>query len=280
MSRVRIPSIALLFHKDNTVTTLEAFFLGIIQGLTEFLPVSSSGHLLLAQNLFGMKNLKDYVAFDIICHLGTLLAIILVYFKQIKAVILVEREVLIKLSIAIIPLFPLVFLLKPIKNLFNEPQYLGFFFLLTALILYLGIRLGQNKNEKDLSKHPFRDALTIGIFQAGAILPGVSRSGSTITAARLLGWDYQQAITFSFLLAIPTVLGGVVIELAQILLKKSSITTVNISITQYAIGFITSFFFGWASLLFLQKLATKHKFMYFVWYCLFIGVASILYFGF
>lgn len=261
------------------MTTIEAILLGIIQGITEFLPISSSGHLVLAQNLLGMKNLKDLITFDIICHLGTLLAILVVFREQIKNVILKDRQTLIKLSIAILPLFPLVLLLKPIKKLFEEPQYLGFFFLITAFLLYLGIRFGQNKSEIQLTKNRYRDAFTIGLFQAGAILPGVSRSGSTISAARLLGWSYSEALTFSFLLAIPTILGGVILEMGQLFFKSSSAVHVEIPLLQYTLGFITSFIFGWGSLSFLQKLASKQQFMYFVWYCLLLGIATIFYFG-
>lgn len=261
----------------NFVSTLEAIFLGIVQGLTEFLPISSSGHLMLIQNLLGMNNLKEYIIFDMVCHLGTLLAIFFVFFDQIKSILFGDRQVLLKLFVAILPLFPLLLLLKPIKSLFNEPQYLGYFFLLTAFILYTGVRFGRNK-PSSLVDHPIKDALTIGLFQAGAILPGVSRSGSTITAARLLGWSYSDAITFSFLLAIPTILGGVVLEIAQIIFKQE-VTHTDLSLIQYISGFITSFLFGWASLLFLQRLATKHNFMYFVWYCLLLGIGTILYFG-
>jgi undecaprenyl-diphosphatase len=259
------------------MSIIEALFLGLIQGITEFLPVSSSGHLVLFQNILGLKNLKEYIVFDVICHLGTLLAIFLVFAKEIKELLFKDHKTFLKIVVAILPLFPLLLLMKPIKAAFEQPQYLGYFFLTTAALLYLGIRFGQNKPDNVLEKRSYKDAFIIGLFQAMAILPGVSRSGSTISGARLLGWNYDKAITFSFLLAIPTILGGVTIELGQ-LLFKSHAELPSIAFTQYAAGFITSFFFGWGSLLFLQKLATKHKFMYFVWYCLFIGLVTILYF--
>lgn len=277
MSRVRIPSIALFLPEKVPVSTLEAIFLGLIQGLTEFLPISSSGHLVLAQSLLGMENLKDFLVFNIVCHLGTLFAIFFVFSKKIKDLFLTEKKMLLKLAIALLPLFPLVFLLKPIKDFFDQPQYLGYFFLITAFILFLGVRFGKDLPSKSLAKHPWRDALTIGLFQAIAILPGVSRSGSTISGARLLGWSYDQAITFSFLLAIPTILAGVVLELGQLLLKPQE-TLPGITWVQYATGFTFSFIFGFIALIYLQKLASKQRFMYFVWYCLFLGIVLTLYF--
>lgn len=260
------------------MSTLEAIFLGLIQGITEFLPISSSGHLVLVQNLLGLKNIKEFIVFDVICHLGTLLAIFIVFAKKIKEIVLHEREMLYKILVALLPLFPLLFILKPIKALFDQPQYLGYFFLCTALILYVGIRFGRESSAAEMPKRSWRDALTIGLFQAFAILPGISRSGSTISGARLLGWRYEQAITFSFLLAIPTILGGVIVELSQVLLKPHDHPLPQLSWIQYAAGFLFSFIFGLISLIFLQRLATKQRFMYFVWYCLFLGILTTLYF--
>lgn len=257
------------------MTLLEAIILGIVQGITEFLPVSSSGHLVMLQNLLGLSNLKTFIVFDMVCHLGTLLSIFLVFFKDIKEMLFKNREMFFKICVAILPLFPLLLLLKPIKSMFDSPQYLGYFFLITAALLYLGIRFGKTKPET--KEKSYKDAFAIGLFQACAILPGVSRSGATISGARLLGWSYEKAITFSFLLAIPTILGGVTIEMAGLFLKTSA-ELPSMAISSYIAGFLTSFFFGWISLLFLQRLASKHEFMYFVWYCLILGIINIFIF--
>lgn len=268
MSRVRAPSIALLFQQV-AVTTLEAIFLGIIQGITEFLPVSSSGHLKLVQSLFGFQNLQNYIVFDLVCHLGTLLAIFLMFRKEIFSV---NRTRFQQVILGTLPLFPLLLIMKPIKALFNQPEYLGYFFMLTALLLYLGIRLGNER-----PTHATRDPLIIGTFQAMAILPGISRSGSTISAAKMLGWSSQEAITFSFMLAIPAILGGTILELFQIVKHSESIA--HISPTQYIFGFLTSFGVGYYALNLLRSLASKQKFMYFVWYCLLLGIFTTLYFN-
>ncbi|MCE5319136.1 MAG: undecaprenyl-diphosphate phosphatase [Parachlamydia sp.] len=271
MSRVRIPS----FAHFLPMTSIEAIILGIIQGLTEFLPVSSSGHLILAQKLLGMENLHDYVVFDLVCHLGTLLAIFFVFYRSIISLFTEQRRLFWQVCLGTLPLFPLVLAIKPIKELFNQPENLGFFFLITAFLLWCGIRFGKAKEEKMPETRPWRDPLVIGLFQAFAIVPGVSRSGSTTAAARLLGWSYEEALRFSFLLAIPAILGGISIELLQLFLKAESALP-QIGLVPYAAGFVTSFAVGLGALTWLLRLAAKEKFIYFVWYCLFLGLASLI----
>lgn len=255
-----------------SVTTLEAILLGIIQGITEFLPISSSGHLKLAQSLFGFQNLQNYIVFDLVCHLGTLIAIFVMFSKEIFSM---DRTRFKEIVLGTLPLFPLLLIMKPIKAMFNQPEYLGYCFMVTALLLYLGIRLGKAAPRP---AHSTRDSLIIGTFQAIAILPGISRSGSTISGARMLGWTPQEAVTFSFMLAIPAILGGTVIELLQIIKHSESIT--HISSIQYFLGFATSFGVGYYALRLLRSLASKQKFMYFVWYCLLLGIFTTLYFNF
>lgn len=260
------------------MSTLEAIILGIIQGLTEFLPVSSSGHLELGQYFLGLTNLQHYVLFGLICHLGTLLAVVIIFFDQIKTTLFADRVRFMQVVLGTLPLFPLLLILKPIKSLFNQPEYLGICFLITAGLLYLGIRLGSILPEKKLQTRRWRDALIVGVFQAFAILPGVSRSGATISAGRMLGWKQQDAVTFSFLLAIPAILGGVTLETLQLLTAQHS-SGPHLDGIQYAIGFLTSFGIGYFALRLLIKIAAKDKFIYFVWYCSALGVLSILYFN-
>ena len=261
------------------MTDLEAIFLGIVQGLTEFLPVSSSGHLTLFQALFGYKDLEGYVAFDIVCHLGTLLAIFIVFHRAIWEALFKNWTRLGQVILGTLPLFPLVLLLKPIKSLFDRPELLGFFFLTTALLLYLGICFGQQHTKKNLENNKWRDAFTIGIFQAFAILPGVSRSGSTLSGARLLGWGVEDALTFSFLLAIPAILGGAAVEILQLYLTRAASVNQAIPLSAYFWGLFTSFIVGWGALLLLKYLAPKRSFMYFVWYCIGVGIFSLIYFN-
>jgi len=261
------------------MSTIQAIILGIIQGITEFLPVSSSGHLTLYQTLLGLENLDQYIAFDLVCHLGTLLAILIVFTPQIKQVISSDIKRLMQIGVGTLPLFPTVLIMKPLTRLFDQPQYLGYFFMITAVLLYLGIRFGREYPEEHLKKKRFGDAFMIGIFQTLALLPGVSRSGSTISVARILGWKPQDAVMFSFLLAIPAIIGGSSLEFLKLISGKTIYPTSTLSFMQYASGFISSFIVGYLSLLLLIRLAVKGKFMYFVWYCLIVGICSFLYFG-
>jgi len=260
------------------VSTLEAFILGIIQGISEFLPVSSSGHLMLGQHLFGLNNLQQNILFDLFCHLGTLFAIFFVYGTEIKNLFINNRLRLKQIVIGTLPLFPLLLILKPVESTFDQTRYLGLLFIVTALLLYLGIKLGRDKPEDQLKKKWWQHALIIGIFQMIAILPGVSRSGSTISGARLLGWNRHDAVMFSFLLVIPAILGGTALKLLLLFFGDQSIHH-PLGISQYVAGFSTSFIFGYFALLLLIRLAVKEKFIYFVWYCLFLGIATTIFFS-
>lgn len=279
MSRVRAPSIALIFaYQVPIVTTWEAIILGIIQGLTEFLPISSSGHLILAQHLFRMNNLDQYLLFDLVCHIGTLFVILLTFRSEIKTMTTTHGYKIRQLILGTLPLFPLIAILKPIHQIFNTPYYLTLFFPMTAFILYMGIRYGSRATQEAIQKNRWRDALIIGMFQAFAILPGVSRSGSTISAARLLGWSRTEAFTFSFLLAIPAILGGTVVELSQLFLGKEDIYIASLNWTSYLAGFIASFVTGMISLFLLKRLLLRDRLMFFVWYCLLLGIGCSIFF--
>lgn len=259
------------------MTALEALILGIIQGITEFLPVSSSGHLTLAQYFFGLSDLDRYILFDLTCHFGTMAAMVLIFLPQIKEVF-GSKKLQAQIAIALSPLIPLVFYLKQIESIYNKVQYLGYFFLITSLILYCGLRWGKSKTSQQLQAKWGKDALIIGLFQALALLPGVSRSGSTISAARLLGWKKEEALVFSFLIGIPAIFGGTALKLLQMLFAGPA-GQQHLDFSIYTIGFISSFIIGYASLLLLIRLALKEKFMYFVWYCLILGLGISLYFS-
>lgn len=258
------------------MTTLDAILLGIVQGLTEFLPVSSSGHLKLIQYFLGLENLDRYIIFDLVCHLGTLMAILLVFSRSILDMFGRNITRFWQVAIATLPLFPLVALMKPIKAAYADPSYLGFFFLLTSAILFLGCRFGKSTPEPQLEYRRWRDALRIGMWQALAILPGVSRSGSTISGARLLGWSAHDAVVFSFLLAIPAICGATAYELIK--LWQHPEFALELPAIQYIAGFAVSFIVGLGALRLLMRLAVQNKFYYFAWYCLFLGLATTAYF--
>lgn len=259
------------------MTTWEAIVLGIIQGLTEFLPVSSSGHLELGQYILGFQDLHRYLLFNLICHLGTLLAICSVFFPQIKQSVTTHKTRFFQVMIGTLPLFPLVFLLKPIKAVFNQPNYLGLCFLFSAFLLFMGVSYRVRKQAPS-SQNRWKDSLTIGFFQAIAILPGVSRSGATISAARLLGWQKEEALSFSFLLAIPAILGGTILEALQLFLAPDTLSF-PVTFTQFVAGFLASFLVGRLALRLLIRLLAQDQWVYFAWYCLFLGIITTMYFN-
>ena len=259
------------------MTILQALILGIIQGITEFLPVSSSGHLEIAQYFLGLEDLHQYITFDLVTHLGTLCAIFVVYTTEIRGLFSGDLTRLKQIIIGTLPLFPTLLILKPIESLYNQPHLLGFFFIATSALLYAGIRWGYEKSSSERKKSWWRDAFVIGIFQALALIPGVSRSGSTISGARLLGWEKQEAVTFSFLLAIPAIIGGTCLKIFQFIVLGEN-HYAPLTLFHYLTGFVTAFFVGYLALLLLIRLASKEKFMYFVWYCLLLGLAVSSYF--
>ena len=256
------------------MTSWEALLLGIVQGLTEFLPVSSSGHLILTEHFLGLKNLSQFVLFDLICHMGTLGAIFVVLRKEIQETLSDPKKIK-QILIALLPLFPLVPLTKKIKDVFDHPELLGYGFLLTAFILFIGSYFA--KKPKEESETSLKSALYIGIAQSFAILPGVSRSGTTISAARLLHFRPYQAVVFSFLLSIPTIFGGMILELIKIFNSQEALPAV--SPAAYFSGFLSSLIVGYFSLQLLIRIVGTAKFQFFSWYCAGLGLLVIYLFN-
>jgi undecaprenyl-diphosphatase len=265
------------FQYLENMTLWQAFILGLIQGVTEFLPVSSSGHLALGQHFFGLKNLQGFILFDLVCHLGTLLAIFYTFFSFIRQSLSPKSQQFWQVFLGTLPLFPLVLLLQPIKSLFDHPQILGPCFLITAAFLFFSSYFHFSPQPSLHRK--WRDPLAIGVFQAMAILPGVSRSGTTIAVARLLGWERENAIRFSFLLAIPAILGGTVLEIWQVW-KAPAAAVAALDVGPFVVGFLASFVVGCFSLWILIRLVLQDKWCYFAWYCLTVGLFTTYYFNF
>lgn len=267
----------ILSCENGQMTTWEAFLLGLVQGITEFLPVSSSGHLALSQHLLGYSHLQDYLFFDVVCHLGTLLAIVVVFFSSIKQSLTTHTLRFWQLILATLPLFPLVLLIKPLKVIFAQPEFLGPCFLFSSALIFCGIFYRFPLNQKQLNKN-WKDPLVIGTFQAIAIFPGISRSGATISAATLLGWTKEEAVRFSFLLAIPAILGSTILESIHVFRFPQLIAKVPQS--AYIVGFLTSLVVGYAALKALIQVVIHDRWIYFAWYCLFIGLITTFYFNF
>jgi undecaprenyl-diphosphatase len=257
------------------MTIWQAFLLGLIQGITEFFPVSSSGHLALGQYLFGFENLHHYLLFDLVCHLGTLVAIFYTFSPIIKQNLPTHSHTFWQVVLGTLPLVPLVLILKPIKSLFDHPQLLGPCFLISAFLLFASLYWRFPSSSKN--KAWWQDSLMIGLFQAIAILPGISRSGATISAAYLLGWKKENAIQFSFLLAIPAILGGTLLEGWQVWQTPTMLLSL-LDPWSLIVGFCTSCLVGSFSLWIFIRLVIYDKWSYFAWYCLIIGMATTVYF--
>ncbi len=254
MSRVRAPSIAHFFSVD----LVTAFFLGLIQGVTEFLPVSSSGHLTLAELLMGLKLDEEMLLFNVFSHLGTLFVIFFVFRQEIFQLFQRKSPMRTALIIGTIPLFFFVPLFKVIKASFGAPQVLGLSFAFTGCILLLGDRLKMSVASK------WRPII-VGMAQTVALFPGVSRSGMTISAGRVAGFSNQEAIQFSFLLAIPAVLGSLTLEIYHLFRDEM---TYMVDPLPLSVAIITSFIVGFFSLGLLKALGRMGKLGYFAWYCL------------
>jgi undecaprenyl-diphosphatase len=254
------------------MSNLQALLLGIVQGITEFLPVSSSGHLILLQYFLGFQSLSDWLFFDLICHLGTLGAIFIVLRKEIWEVLRSGQKCF-QVGVALLPLFALLPFMKSIKGIFDQPGLLGYCFLATSFILFLGIRFGRSSGKEN----SLLGASIIGIFQAFAIIPGISRSGTTISTARILGWSPIQSVVFSFILSIPTILGGMTLETYKLLKEPAALPPLHLS--HYLIGFSASLIVGYFSLSLLIKIIDTAKFQVFCWYTAALGILTLLYFS-
>lgn len=263
---------------------LKVIILGIVQGLTEFLPVSSSGHLVLAAEIMNFH--EEGVAFEVFVHLGTLFSVLIVFRKDI-----------IKMLLA-----PLIYIFhKTKKDLYREYLFLDLYIIIGTIpaaliglsfkseiesafsnmllvIVMLGItgtfllasKYISNREELLTSKKSF----IIGIAQAFAILPGISRSGSTIVTGMMLGLNREQAARFSFLLALPAILGASVIKFKDIL----SAETAQIPLLYLLIGAIAAFISGYLAIIWLLNLLKKGKLEWFAYYCYFIVLISTYYY--
>jgi undecaprenyl-diphosphatase len=240
---------------------LQAIILGLVQGLTEFFPVSSSAHLRLAKWLIGVTDGEHLLYFDLMCHTGTLLAL-LIYLRRDVWEVFRDVKKMALYVVALLPLVPGYFLLKPVRVMASEPCYLGYALMATSLLLFAASR----KKEAVPSSQKWKSVLCIGLMQTMALIPGLSRSGSTISAARFCGWEWREAARFSFLLAIPTTLGGVLLETLK------GHRGEGVSLSCYAAGFAASLALGLVAVRFIFWVYETGKVRPFAWYCLGVGL--------
>lgn len=255
------------------MSIIQSIILGVVQGITEFLPISSSGHLVVFQKIFGLKEAP--VFFDALLHAGTLLAIVLYFKKEIVNIIKnfwekgTQRLVL-NILIGTVPVVVVGFLIKDkVGEMFNSLLLTGISFLITALLLWLTYFF--KKQTKSINDLTWVDSLFIGVFQAISIIPAISRSGATIAAGIYRKIDRESAFKFSFLLAIPALLGAFILQLFQ-----GGVNVLESSFASYIIGFLVAIIIGLVSLKILEKILVRGKFSYFAVYCFVLGVVIIL----
>ncbi len=267
------------------MSLLQAFILGIIQGATEFLPISSSGHLVLAPWFFGWQfEPEQAFIFDVLVQWGTILAVMVYFRKDLWALLvagvrslrggeswrdpLARRAWLILL--ASIPAAVLGLLIKQtIELTFNSPFAVALFLMGTAILLVIGEAMG--KRERGLGTLRWSDAIIIGLFQALALFPGVSRSGSTIAGGLLRGLNREQAARFSFLLAVPTMLGAGLIALLDLVQAGDSVA----QIAPLLVGFLAAAIVGFAAIHWLLAFLRTRRLYIFAFYCALLGIGSL-----
>ena len=263
------------------MSNFQALLFGIIQGLCEFFPISSSAHLQFFRYFCNINDGHDSHIFELVCNCGTILAAIIFLRKRLSDIIFKEKELLVFITIAIIPLVPMYLFFSHIKGFTHKVELIGLFFICTSALLFFAsreppIKLQDKKNNSSLNRK-IKDMLFIGFMQALALIPGLSRSGTTISAGCMRGWNIKNAVTFSYILAIPTILGGNILEVMKLYLRKEPVMVMDPS--KYIIGFVASFIVGMASIRYIFSITSNKKLLPFAWYCLILGVLSLIYFN-
>lgn len=242
--------------------------LGIIQGLTEFLPVSSSGHLVIFQTLF---RVPYSIAFDVVVHLATALAVVVFFWKDIIELFTTKRKMLWLLIVGMIFTGILGLKFKDFfESLFSSVFAVGCFLILTGVIIVLAEWVG--KARRSLKEMNFWDAVLIGLAQGCAIAPGLSRSGTTISASLARNLDRTLAARFSFLLSIPAILGAGLVQSKEIL--KAG--TVGIGFWPLILGFIAAFVSGWIAIKIFMNIIQRTSIRIFAYYCFMVGILVLI----
>jgi undecaprenyl-diphosphatase len=253
---------------------IQAFILGAVQGLTEFLPVSSSGHLVLFQRLFGLK--ENVLTFDIAVHFATLIAVIVVFWKDILGIL--KKPFGRMTWLLVIGTLPAILvgltLKKTIESLFEGGQTLGIEFIATGIVLWFAESV--RKGNKKLDRTSILDALWIGVAQAVAILPAVSRSGLTIAGALFRGLTREFAAKFSFLLAIPAILGATVLDVPDAMRTIRATGTVGVPTASLILGVLTALVFGFFAIKLMLRILTRGSLRGFAVYVILLGLLVLV----
>ena len=273
------------------MTYLLSILMGIIQGVAEFLPISSSGHLALFQTFFGMETVEEkYMFFTVLLHFGTLISVCVVYWRDIADMIREfflgiaalagrkdtgvtpppARRMVMLIIIATLPLFVMVLLQDAINQLFSNSIMVSCALIVTGFILFFSDRLA--KGHKTARNATVADALIVGCGQALAVIPGLSRSGTTISVGMLRGFDRAFAVRFSFLLSLPAILGANVLEIKDAVEAGFPME----ELPMYLVGVAVAAVVGYFAIRLVKSLADKGKFGKFAYYCWAVGLGSLI----
>ena len=277
---------------------IEAIVLGLVQGLCEFLPVSSSGHLVLFQNLFGLSaNASENQLTVVLLHVATLVAVVVAFHRLVWRLICAfgrivkniftgkfswkntqgDEKLLLLMVLSTALLIPFVLISDQIEALFSSLLLVGVALLVTALLLTLAdIATKKRKQAGKLGKSgdqiSVKDSVIVGLFQCLALVPGISRSGSTTTAGLMCGFDRKQAVEYSFILSLPAIIGSAVLKVGDAIELLPAV-----EIGPYLVGMVVAAVSGYLAIKLVELLVSKDKFGAFAYYCAVVGIFSIIY---
>lgn len=273
------------------MTVLHSILLGVVQGVTEFLPISSSGHLAIAEHLLGMGEASSIPEFfDVLLHIGTLAAVFAAYWSEVRDIVLEffrgakdlvhgttperippARRMILLIIVGTLPLFLVLPVKGTVQSLSDNMIFIGCALLFTGVMLWCcdAVQKGR-KREKNAR---LTDALVVGAAQAAATCPGISRSGMTITAGCLMGFERRFAVRYSFLMSIPAVVGAGILSLKDAL--EAGVTWSEVPV--YLVGVVTAALVGYACIRLLRLIAERGSFGVFAYYCWAVGVLVLVF---
>ena len=279
-----------MINEVSALTFPMAVFLGFVQGVAEFLPISSSGHLTLLQHFFSVGEVDNL--YNILLHFATLIAVCLVYRKDIVEMVTeffrglaalfsrrgareekipVARRLVLMVIVGTLPLLLVLPIDDKVESLGNSPVFVAVMLLVTGCILFFSDRLAQGT--KTARTATMKDALLVGVAQACATIPGLSRSGTTISAGMVLGFDRKFAVRYSFLLSLPAVLGATLVKVVKAFGGEGIDMTL---LPKYIVGMVVAGVVGYFSIQLVKLLADKGKFGKFAYYCWIVGAVALV----
>ena len=265
----------------DTLLLIKAAVMGVVEGLTEFLPVSSTGHLILTQALLGLPDSDVMKAFEVAIQPGAILAIFIVYWQLISKTLGTlgssanSRKLVANIFIGFLPAAVIGFAIhkKITEYLFNGWVVAGAFIVGGLIILLVESRKNAQPRVHHIDEMTPMDALKVGFCQCFGMIPGTSRSGSTIIGGMLVGLDRPVATEFSFFLAIPTLIGASVLEIFKV--RHELAANAGEYLPMFAVGFVVSFLAAWVCVRWLLRYVSTHTFIPFAWYRIAFGIVVI-----